>query len=150
MNGPEMSAKSRDYITQQEHQHTALKEEQGEKPDDELSETKEKNDEYRSKIMRFTFQLSLAMEKSGGLNSSPKRARSLKDNILRDKAQTAWVQGTKAQNPTKPVATRSYSPFVWVGRVLLMGFNPKGRNLYDLLSAVQFSRRSNVSRSTCL
>ena len=33
---------------------------------------------------------------------------------------------------------------------LLYGVQSKGRNLYDLLSAVQFSRRNNVSRSTCL
>ena len=66
------------------------------------------------------------MEKSEiGLNSSPKRARISKTLSCGIKRSGLGTGSRKAQNPTKPVTTRSYSPFRMGGRVLLMGFNPK-------------------------
>lgn len=48
---------------------------------------KEKNDEYRSKIMRFTFQLSLGdTEVREWFERQPEKGAYLKDLILRDKA----------------------------------------------------------------
>ena len=55
---------------------------------------KEKNDEYRSKIMRFTFQLSLGDgEVRDWFEQQPEKGAYLKDLILRDGA--AWVQGAE-------------------------------------------------------
>lgn len=49
---------------------------------------KEKNDEYRSKIMRFTFQLSLGdTEVREWFERQPEKGAYLKDLILRDKAE---------------------------------------------------------------
>ena len=83
---------------------------------------KEKNDEYRSKIMRFTFQLSLGDgEVRDWFEQQPEKGAYLKDLILRDKAERLGTGSRKVQNPTKPVTTRSYSPFVWVGAFCLWG-----------------------------
>ena len=49
---------------------------------------KEKNDEYRSKIMRFTFQLSLGDgEVRDWFEQQPEKGAYLKKLILRDKAE---------------------------------------------------------------
>ena len=76
---------------------------------------KEKNDEYRSKIMRFTFQLSLGdTEVREWFEQQPEKGAYLKDLILRDKAERLGYR-------EQPVTTRSYSPFVWVGAFCLWG-----------------------------
>ena len=83
---------------------------------------KEKNDEYRSKIMRFTFQLSLGDgEARDWFEQQPEKGAYLKKLILRDKAEQLGYGNRKVQNLTKPVTTRSYSPFVWVGAFCLWG-----------------------------
>ena len=112
---------------------------------------KEKNDEYRSKIMRFTFQLSLGdTEVREWFEQQPEKGAYLKDLILRDKAERLGYRDQKSAEPDKAGDYEIIQSIRMGGRVLLMGFKSKGRNLYDLLSAVQFSRRNNVSRSTCL
>ena len=74
---------------------------------------KEKNDEYRSKIMRFTFQLSLGdTEVREWFEQQPEKGAYLKDLILRDKAErlgdrlagqsgTAWIRRAKGTKTTQ-------------------------------------------------
>ena len=83
---------------------------------------KEKNDEYRSKIMRFTFQLSLGdSEVREWFEQQPERVHTSKTLSYGIKRSGLGTGSRKAQNPTKPVTTRSYSPFVWVGAFCLWG-----------------------------
>lgn len=63
---------------------------------------KEKNDEYRSKIMRFTFQLSLGDgEVREWFEQQPEKGAYLKDLILRDKAEQLGYGEQKAPKPRK-------------------------------------------------
>lgn len=112
---------------------------------------KGKNDEYRSKIMRFTFQLSLGDgEVRDWFEQQPEKGAYLKDLILRDKAERLGYREQKSAEPDKAGDYEIIQsiPYGWARSAY--GVQSKGRNLYDLLSAVQFSRRNNVSRSTCL
>ena len=118
---------------------------------------KEKNDEYRSKIMRFTFQLSLGdTEVREWFERQPEKGAYLKDLILRDKAERLGYREQKSAEPDKAGEyeiihlKRHHTVHSYGWARSAYGVQSKGRNLYDLLSAVQFSRRNNVSRSTCL
>lgn len=63
---------------------------------------KEKNDEYRSKIMRFTFQLSLGdSEVREWFEQQPEKGAYLKDLILRDKAERLGYREQKSAKPDK-------------------------------------------------
>lgn len=63
---------------------------------------KEKNDEYRSKIMRFTFQLSLGDgEVRDWFEQQPEKGAYLKDLILRDKAERLGYGEQKAPKQRK-------------------------------------------------
>lgn len=63
---------------------------------------KEKNDEYRSKIMRFTFQLSLGdSEVREWFEQQPEKGAYLKDLILRDKAERLGYRERKSAEPEK-------------------------------------------------
>ena len=87
---------------------------------------KEKNDEYRSKIKRFTFQLSLGgSEVREWFEQQPEKGAYLKDLILRDKAEQL---GYRAQTVSEPGKAGDYEIIQSIrmgGRVLLMGFNPE-------------------------
>lgn len=63
---------------------------------------KEKNDEYRSKIMRFTFQLSLGDgEVRDWFEQQPEKGAYLKDLILRDKAERLGYREQESAEPDK-------------------------------------------------
>ena len=87
---------------------------------------KEKNDEYRSKIMRFTFQLSLGdTEVREWFERQPEKGAYLKDLILRDKAERLGYREQKSAEPDKAGDYEIIQSIRMGGRVLLMGFNPK-------------------------
>ena len=87
---------------------------------------KEKNDEYRSKIMRFTFQLSLGDgEVRDWFEQQPEKGAYLKDLILRDKAERLGYREQKSAEPDKAGDYEIIQSIRMGGRVLLMGFNPK-------------------------
>ena len=87
---------------------------------------KEKNDEYRSKIMRFTFQLSLGdTEVREWFEQQPEKGAYLKDLILRDKAERLGYREQKSAEPDKAGDYEIIQSIRMGGRVLLMGFNPK-------------------------
>ena len=88
---------------------------------------KEKNDEYRSKIMRFTFQLSLGdTEVREWFEQQPEKGAYLKDLILRDKAERlGYNREQKSAEPDKAGDYEIIQSIRMGGRVLLMGFNPK-------------------------
>ena len=87
---------------------------------------KEKNDEYRSKIMRFTFQLSLGDgEVREWFEQQPEKGAYLKDLILRDKAEQLGYGEQKAPKPRKAGDYEIMQEIRMGGRVLLMGFHPK-------------------------
>lgn len=87
---------------------------------------KEKNDEYRSKIMRFTFQLSLGdTEAREWFEQQPEKGAYLKDLILRDKAERLGYRDQKSAEPDKAGDYEIIQSIRMGGRVLLMGFNPK-------------------------
>ena len=87
---------------------------------------KEKNDEYRSKIMRFTFQLSLGdTEVREWFEQQPEKGAYLKDLILRDKAERLGYREQKSAEPDKAGEYEIIQSIRMGGRVLLMGFNPK-------------------------
>ena len=68
---------------------------------------KEKNDEYRSRIKRFTLQFSLGDgEAREWFEQQSEQGVYLKGLILRDKSRGL-------QTPAEPVTMKSYSPFVW-------------------------------------
>ena len=87
---------------------------------------KEKNDEYRSKIMRFTSQLSLGDgEVRDWFEQQPEKGAYLKDLILRDKAEWLGYREQKSAEPDKAGDYEIIQSIRMGGRVLLMGFNPK-------------------------
>lgn len=87
---------------------------------------KEKNDEYRNKIMRFTFQLSLGdTEVREWFEQQPEKGAYLKDLILRDKAERLGYREQKSAEPDKAGDYEIIQSIRMGGRVLLMGFNPK-------------------------
>ena len=87
---------------------------------------KGKNDEYRSKIMRFTFQLSLGDgEVRDWFEQQPEKGAYLKDLILRDKAERLGYREQKSAEPDKAGDYEIIQSIRMGGRVLLMGFNPK-------------------------
>lgn len=87
---------------------------------------KEKNDEYRSKIMRFTSQLSLGDgEVRDWFEQQPEKGAYLKDLILRDKAERLGYREQKSAEPDKAGDYEIIRSIRMGGRVLLMGFNPK-------------------------
>lgn len=87
---------------------------------------KEKNDEYRSKIMRFTFQLSLGDgEVRDWFEQQPEKGAYLKDLILRDKAERLGYREQESAEPDKAGDYEIIQSIRMGGRVLLMGFNPK-------------------------
>ena len=86
---------------------------------------KEKNDEYRSKIMRFTFQLSLGDgEVREWFEQQPEKGAYLKDLILRDKAEQLGYGEQKAPKQRKVGDYEIMQEIRMGGRVLLMGFHP--------------------------
>ena len=87
---------------------------------------KEKNDEYRSKIMRFTFQLSLGDgEVRDWFEQQPEKGAYLKELILRDKAEQLGYREQKAPKQRNAGDYEIMQSIRMGGRVLLMGFNPK-------------------------
>ena len=87
---------------------------------------KEKNDEYRSKIMHFTFQLSLGDgEVREWFEQQPEKGAYLKDLILRDKVEQLGYGEQKAPKPRKAGDYEIMQEIRMGGRVLLMGFHPK-------------------------
>ena len=87
---------------------------------------KEKNDEYRSKIMRFTFQLSLGdSEVREWFEQQPEKGAYLKDLILRDKAEQLGYREQKSAEPRKAGDYEIIQSIRMGGRILLVGFNPK-------------------------
>lgn len=86
---------------------------------------KEKNDEYRSKIMRFTFQLSLGDgEVRDWFEQQPEKGAYLKKLILRDKAEQLGYGEQKAPKQRKVGDYEIMQEIRMGGRVLLMGFHP--------------------------
>ena len=86
---------------------------------------KEKNDEYRSKIMRFTFQLSLGDgEVRDWFEQQPEKGAYLKDLILRDKAEQLGYREQKTPKQRKVGDYEIMQEIRMGGRVLLMGFHP--------------------------
>ena len=86
---------------------------------------KEKNDEYRSKIMRFTFQLSLGDgEVRDWFERQPEKGAYLKELILRDKAEQLGYREQKTPKQRKVGDYEIMQEIRMGGRVLLMGFHP--------------------------
>ena len=86
---------------------------------------KEKNDEYRSKIMRFTFQLSLGDgEVRDWFEQQPEKGAYLKKLILRDKTEQLGYGEQKAPKQRKVGDYEIMQEIRMGGRVLLMGFHP--------------------------
>lgn len=74
--------------------------------DDKLSEAESKNDEYRSRIKRFTLQFSLGDgEAREWFEQQPEQGAYLKGLILRDKAEQL---GYRAQEDSKPRRAGDY------------------------------------------
>lgn len=81
---------------------------------------------YRSKIMRFTFQLSLGDgEVRDWFEQQPEKGAYLKDLILRDKAERLGYREQESAEPDKAGDYEIIQSIRMGGRVLLMGFNPK-------------------------
>lgn len=81
---------------------------------------KEKNDEYRNKIMRFTFQLSLGdTEVREWFEQQPEKGAYLKDLILRDKAERLGYREQKSAEPDKAGDYEIIQSISMGGRVLL-------------------------------
>ena len=88
---------------------------------------KEKNDEYRSKIMRFTSQLSLGDgEVRDWFEQQPEKGAYLKDLILRDKAE--WL-GYREQKSAEPDKAGDYE-------IMEMSRNVQSGNTQNLKSMV--------------
>ena len=86
---------------------------------------KEKNDEYRSKIMRFTFQLSLGDgEVRDWFEQQPEKGAYLKKLSLRDKAEQLGYGEQEAPKQRKVGDYEIMEEIRMGGRVLLMGFHP--------------------------
>lgn len=87
---------------------------------------KEKNDEYRSKIMRFTFQLSLGdTEVREWFEQQPEKGAYLKDLILRDKAERLGYRDQKSAEPDKAGDYEIIQSIRMGGRVLLKSMAAK-------------------------
>lgn len=100
--------------------------------------------------MRFTFQLSLGDgEVRDWFEQQPEKGAYLKDLILRDKAERLGYREQESAEPDKAGDYEIIQSIRMGGAFCLWGSTQRTK-LYDLLSAVQFSRRNNVSRSTCL
>ena len=87
---------------------------------------KAKNDEYRSRIKRFTLQFSLGDgEAREWFEQQPEQGTYLKGLILRDKAEQLGYREQKASTPRRAGDYEIIQSIRMGGRVLLMGFNPK-------------------------
>lgn len=114
--------------------------------DDDLSEAESKNDEYRSRIKRFTLQFSLGDgEAREWFEQQPEQGTYLKGLILRDKAEQLGYREQKASTPRRAGDYEIIQSIRMGGMTMLIGYNPGDTTYmtcyqdYDFLGNERFS-----------
>lgn len=86
---------------------------------------KAKNDEYRSRIKRFTLQFSLGDgEAREWFEQQPEQGAYLKGLILRDKAEQLGYREQKASPPRRAGDYEIIQSIRMGGMTMLIGYNP--------------------------
>ena len=86
---------------------------------------KEKNDEYRSRIKRFTLQFSLGDgEAREWFEQQSEQGVYLKGLILRDKAEQLGYREQRASNPRRAGDYEVIQSIRMGGMTMLIGYNP--------------------------
>jgi len=107
---------------------------------------KAKNDEYRSRIKRFTLQFSLGDgEAREWFEQQPEQGTYLKGLILRDKAEQLGYREQKASTPRRADDYEIIQSIRMGGMTMLIGYNPTDTTYmtcyqdYDFLGNERFS-----------
>ena len=107
---------------------------------------KAKNDEYRSRIKRFTLQFSLGDgEAREWFEQQPEQGTYLKGLILRDKAEQLGYREQKASTPRRAGDYEIIQSIRMGGMTMLIGYNPTDTTYmtcyqdYDFLGNERFS-----------
>lgn len=107
---------------------------------------KAKNDEYRSRIKRFTLQFSLGDgEAREWFEQQPEQGAYLKGLILRDKAEQLGYREQKASTPRRAGDYEIIQSIRMGGMTMLIGYNPTDTTYmtcyqdYDFLGNERFS-----------